>query len=185
MPDDEIQRLVDEQRLADAAGARARERWLRQQDSEEATLAGVLVALGEREAEVMLRTVGGRVHRGVIGGVGQDFCRLRTRSGEDVLVALRAVVTVRPVAARGDHAVRAGPGAGGAPVDDLSLGEALGRIAPERPEVAVGCVDGGPPLVGRVRSVGRDVLTLQPDGEPPTPCHVALLAVADVTVRLG
>ena len=185
MPDDEIQRVVDEQRAADAAGARARERWLRQQDSEEATLTSVLIALGERDAEVTLRTAGGQTHRGVIAGVGHDFCRLRTRSGEDTLVALCALATVHPVAAHGVHGDRGSPGVGGAPVDDLSLAEALARIAPERPEVTVRCADGGPPLVGRLRSVGRDVLTLRLDGEPPTPCHVALPAVVDVTVRLG
>ncbi len=37
-------------------------------------------------------------------------------------------------------------------------------------------------LAGELRSVGRDVLTMRLDGEPPAPAYVAIAAVAELSL---
>lgn len=175
----DVRRLLDSQRAHEAADARSRERWLRQQSAEEATLTGVLVAAAERDMRVALRTVTGRSRQGSIVGVGVDFVRVRVDHGPDVLVALTAIAVVTPLGS-----VEPISSAGGRTAD-LTLAEALGRVAPEHPAVTVWCSDGGSPIVGTLRSVGRDVVVVNVDGEQATHCHVALPAVVEVTVTPG
>src|SRR4051794_39148118 len=82
-------------RVADAARSRTRERWLRQQATEGARLAGVALDLAERRVPVIVRTLAGRAHRGVLAAVGVDFWVLATNAGHPCLIALAAVGGVR------------------------------------------------------------------------------------------
>lgn len=167
------------ERRADAAIAeRRRAWWLRQQADQAATLAGVLLALAEREATVVVTTTIGRRHRGVVEAVGADVVALRTDRGR-VLVALAAVTTVRgdptarPVPAGDDRAVDAG----------VTLAGLLSDALEDRPAVTV-AVHGEPPVAGVLVAVGRDVVTVSPWGAAAGPV-VALHAVSDVEFNVS
>jgi hypothetical protein len=158
----------------EAAGARARERWLRRAADEGATFAGVLLDLAERGSPVIVAGRAGRRHRGVIRAVGVDFCGLRGRDRGDVLLSFAGIAAVRPEA-------RSVPAPGDRPVDvDVGLGEALAAVAEERPRVLVVTMADADGLAGELRSVGRDVLVLRLDGPTRPTAYVPLASVAEV-----
>ena len=169
-------------RAADeAAAARSRERWLRQQAAEDARFAGVLVDLAERALPVTVATTAGPVVRGRLAAVASDFVAVvpsgEGAGGRATLVQLGAVAWVRPEPGRrgGEAAAeRAAPGQG-------TLAAALARLADDRPRVTV-TTAGGAALTGELRSVGADVVTLRMDGRPPPTAYLPLAAVAVVTV---
>lgn len=169
---DPFTELADEAAAADAAGERARTRWLRQQAAEEATLAGTLLDLAESGATAAVQTASGRVHRGHVSRVGADFVAV-----DDTWIRFASIVTIRPSGRHRD---------GGAPraaVHATRFNEALGERAPERPSVVVGTAT-GEALRGTLVAVGVDVLTLTlaPDGDARDGvCVVPLGAVADAT----
>jgi hypothetical protein len=92
--DTRIDRWVAEGRVDEAARRRARERWLRHQAEEDATVAGVLADVAERGAPVTVHARGGRRHRGEVRALGRDFVAIRSATA-DVVVALAAVTSVR------------------------------------------------------------------------------------------
>lgn len=165
---DELLRLLDEARADERSGARARERQLRQVAEEGAQLDGTLLDLAEHGTGVTLRTTSGRSHHGPIQLVGADFCVV----GE-AWVARRAITTIRP-----DPAHRHEAAVGDRSTLDLLLVEALGRIAPERPRVAL-VLDGGDLVAGELRSVGADVVTLRLDGDQGA-SYVSASAIVEV-----
>jgi len=171
-----LERWVAELRSDDAAASRARERWLLVQAEESSTFAGVLLDLGEQQATVVIESRGGRHHRGTIVAVAHDFCGLRTPSGREILLSYAGIGSVRAdrrsSAPTGDRAASL----------DATFDEALATLAEERPRVLVVTLAGSEGLAGELRSVGRDVLTLRLDGDPPTPAYVAIAAVAEVTL---
>jgi hypothetical protein len=145
-----------ERRAGDAAAARSRERWLRQQAAESATLAGALVDLAERGADAAI-LVGPRTVAGRLVGVGADSCMVAERGGGATIVALAHISAVR-VAGR-----RSGPGeATGdrAPAGEWRLFDALASFAAERAPVRVG-LRSGEVVSGEVLAVGEDVVTLR------------------------
>ena len=169
--------LLDEERGRAAAAERARTRHLREQAGEEGTLVGTLLDLSEQGSVVTLRVSGGRRHQGVIAGVGADYCALRTPAGPPVYVALAAIGTVRPApGASGGDLGRRERGA------DRTLAEALGRLAPERPRVALQLAADADPVRGELRTVGRDVAEVRMDGPGRPRCYVRLAAVHEVVV---
>ncbi|HEX9993898.1 MAG TPA: hypothetical protein VGB14_13295 [Acidimicrobiales bacterium] len=173
-----LERWAAEARVTEAASARARERWLRQQAGEDATVVGTLVDLAEREATVVVRTREGRRHRGRVTAVAADFVVVAPDTGGVVLVAARSLATFS----------EAGPGggrpAGGdrPPAVDVTLAVALAGLAAERPAVAVVAAGVGEPVRGDLVGVGVDLLTVRPDGAPRSPVHVPVAAVAEVAV---
>src|SRR4051794_3510155 len=102
------QALLDESTAGEQASARGRERWLRRQATEGATLVGTLLDLAESAAPVAVWTAPERRVDGVLVGVGPDVVVLRDR-GDHVAVRTAAVTVVRPgpgqraVAATGDR----------------------------------------------------------------------------------
>jgi hypothetical protein len=174
-----LDRWAADLRSDDAAAAKARERWLLVQAEESSTFAGVLVDLAEQTATVVIEGRAGRRHRGVIVAVAQDFCALRTTHGREVLLSYQGVASVRPerrsTAPTGDRALHL----------EASLDEALATLAESRPRVLVMTLAGASGLAGELRSVGRDVLTLRLDGEPPAPTYVAVNAIAEVSLVDG
>ena len=163
--------LLDDARTAEDRRARRSERLLRTAAEESATLAGSLLDLAERGAPVRIATASKRRHVGRIQLVGLDFLVVG-----DAWIALAAVATVGVVeggaTATGDR-----------PGTDLLLIEALARVAPERPQLAV-VTRGGEVAAGRLLAVGADVLTLRLDGDGGT-AYVPAAAVLEVLFRPG
>lgn len=181
MPErDPLVELLDEGRAGAGRVARARERALRQAAEEEASLAGTLVDLAERGSRVVVRTETGRAHAGVVEGVGGDYCVVRSDTGVAVHLRLTALTTVRPspgerhVPASGDRVVAAGS----------LLVEALGRVVHQRPDVAL-VTRGGDVVVGTLRAVGADVVTVWPGPGTGTegPCYVAADAITEALIE--
>jgi hypothetical protein len=166
---DELERLIDEVQRADAVRDRQRERWLRQIEEEGATLAGALLDLTEQGSTVTVDTSDGS-YRGRLRMVGQDFCVLAGDAGE-VWLALDAVAAVRP-----HPAERHGAATGSRPPTDLRLGEALSHLVAERPRVSV-VLGGGRRTTGVLRGVGRDVMSLELDGDEAAVAYVSLGSV--------
>ena len=65
---------------------------------------------------------------------------------------------------------------------EATFGEALATVAADRPRVLVVTLAGADGLAGELRSVGRDVLTLRLDGDPPSPVYIATSAVAELSL---
>ena len=170
-------RWAADARVDEAGRARARARWLRRQAEEEATFAGVVVDLAEREAVVLVRTTSGRRHRGVVAVVGADFLLLRAEPPRWLLLPFGAVTTVRGI----DEAGR--PAAGRRePTVDLLLGEALDAMASDRTRVAVVAAGDPDPVSGELEAVGDDVLTVRLDAQTPNRAYVRIALVTEIGV---
>jgi hypothetical protein len=198
---DDLERWAADARAREAAGARVRERWLRAQAEEGANLAGLLLGLAERREAVLVTTAPGGRHRGVVTGVGVDFVALEAPGGAITLVALGALATVKVVAdegrATGGRAAAGGrPGRGrggavtggaatgdGSGLDRLTFGvrlvDVLGQAAGQRPRISVQA--GATSVVGDLRAMGDDVLTLRGDGAAGL-VYVSLASVSEVSV---
>jgi hypothetical protein len=171
----ELTRWAATARVEEAVAARSRERWLRRQAEEEATLAGVLCDLAERRIPVVVQTSSGRRHRGTVGAVGRDFCVLVVGDGRELLVALAAVSVLRPEpGARppiGDRALTV----------ELGLLDALTHLCGERARV-VAVTSAGETLAGEIRSVGQDVVALALDGHRAPTAYLPAQAIAEVSL---
>lgn len=175
-----LRRLVEDERARYAATDRGVTRRLREQAAEESTIAGTLLDLAEAGVGVGVRTTSGRLHQGVVRGVGGDFCALRLGSGRWLYVAAEAVASVRVEAGVGDG----DPGTRH-DVLDRRLEEVLALLAPERPRVMVWSGTDPDPVVGELRAVGIDLVTVRLDGPRRAACHVRLGAVSEVAVDVG
>lgn len=170
----DLVRWLADARVDAAAASRARGRWLRQQLEEEATLAGVLLDLAERAATVVVATAGGRRHRGYVAAVANDFCVMRNAHSTDVLLALGAITTLQPL---DDPSVIAG----GRPAAlDMELVDALAALLVDRPRLLLVAFD-GTGVSGELRSVGRDLVVMRPDGERRS-TYLPVGNVAEVTI---
>jgi len=172
-----LERLVAEAAAAEAVRERVHERTLRTVAEAEATFLGVAVDLAEAGVPVVVRTVGGRSHRGRVLAVGRDFLVLRDEARPPVLLAVASVTSMRPDPA-GPVAGRDAAGGRPAPLD-VSLAALLSRLGAERPRVQV-VAGGDDPLTGELRSTGTDVVTLRLDGDRRPVVHVRLGAVHEV-----
>lgn len=142
----DLSRQLAEWSAAEAAGQRARERSLRQQLLESATVAGLLVDMAEWGENVAVTLRGGAGTRtGVIRAVGADFFLI-----DRTFVPFSAVAVVR-------HGTAIS--AGRTPSHRLTLVSALARLAEDRPRVSV-AVDGGDVVVDELQAASDEVLTL-------------------------
>lgn len=175
---DRLVELLDEGRAGEGLAARARQRTLRRAAEESAGLAGTLVDLAERGSGVAVRTDSGRTHHGVVLAVGTDYCLVESDSGAEVHLRLSAIATVRP------HPGERHPPATGerGPALDMALVEVLGRVAEERRRVTL-VTRGGDVVAGPLRAVGRDVVSVNPDGGGREPCYVAASAITEAFVE--
>lgn len=147
--------LLDEAKADAQMQARIRERWLRRQAAESATLVGTLLDLAESGVGVSISSMGGRRHDGTIVGLGTDVVVLADR-GEHVAVRLSAVTLVRP------HPGSAtGLASGDRPAAlDLGFIELLARVVDDEPEVAIAFVI-GETAAGTLLAVGIDIVSLR------------------------
>jgi len=177
---DDLERWAAGARAQEAAEARVRERWLRQAAEEEATFAGLLVDLAEDGRGVSVTTAAGGRHHGPIVAVGTDFVAIGGPEGRLTLVSTSAVAEVRPAA--GVRRQRAATGREDATGNalEVTLAEVLAQAVANRPRVAV--VLGTVTVVGQLRAVGTDVLTVRTDGEPGGLTYVTLASVSEVSL---
>ena len=167
-------RLVAEQRAEDAAKARIRERALRTSATTDATLAGIVVDLAEREETVSVRTTAGRSVTGRVLAVARDAVAVEA-GPVTTYIPLGAIAVVRSPAGRVEPS-------GSRSLPQVSLAALLAALAPERPTVAV-AVEGDPTLWrGELRAVGADTLTLRVAGDPPTTAYIPLDQLSELTV---
>ena len=174
---DDIERWVADARAEEAAGERVRERWLRQQAEEAGTFAGVLVDLAEGVATVAVTVTSGRRHLGRIVAVGADFVALRGENGRLVLLALAAVARVRP-APPGRRVAGEAREVTGAP-PDVTLADVLAQAVDGRPRLSVHLA--GDSLVGELRAVGADVLSVSVDGQTSGLAYARLASVSEIS----
>lgn len=174
---DDIERWVADARAEEAAGERVRERWLRQQAEEEATFAGVLVDLAERQAVVTVTGVSGRRHQGRVAAVGADFVALRADSGRLTLLALASVARVR--LAPLDRRVSGSPRQGNEGSSEVTLAEVLAQAVAHRPRLSVHF--GADHLLGELRAVGADVVSISVDGQSAGLTYARLASVSEIS----
>jgi hypothetical protein len=177
--DDPFVDLVDEARHGEAVRSRTRRRWLDQQRVDEGSVVGTLLDLADQAGTVVVRTASGRVHHGWIGEVGEDHCLLETTSCVTVIVALAALASVRP-----RHLDGREPAVGDRrPATGRTLRDQLQRLAWSRPRVVLATRGVSEAVRGVLVAVGRDVVTLELDGDGP--CFVPVASVAEVAVVDG
>jgi hypothetical protein len=168
-----------DERAASAARSRTRRRWLSRQATETATLAGVLLDLSERRADVTIDTVGSR-HRGRLVAVATELCVLRTADGGAALVALPAVTHLTTGSTGSNGSITSitsiTPIGDRTPPLELDLAYALTALAADRPAVCLELL-GGNRVAGTLHSVGTDLVSVQVDGPPPETALIALDAV--------
>jgi len=174
----DLARWAGDDRATTAATSRVRERWLRQQATEDARFAGVLLDLSERGMGVAVGAVSGRTLRGRIAAVAGDFCLVRHDGGQATLLGFDAMVSVRP-----DPGHRVGDAAADrSPAMTALLVDVLAGLAAERPRVRLPVAGGAEPVVGELRAVGADVVTVRLDGESAATVYLRLAAVGEVTL---
>jgi hypothetical protein len=172
-----LARWSAEARADDAAAARARERWLRQQATEAATMAGVLVDTAERGTAVTIHVDSDRTHRGALTTVGHDVVALTSERSAAVFVAIGAITAVAVDERSGE------PTGTRQPVSDLHLGDVFAELAAGRAPVVVN-VRGGAMWSGSVTAAGVDVVTIRPHaGDRVAAVHLQIAAVVDVICR--
>jgi hypothetical protein len=171
----DLARWMGDERIESAARSRARERWLRQQQAEEARFAGVALDLAERQAPVLIRTTAGNHYNGTIVGVGGDFIAVRGKARQVALLRLDAVATLRP-----EKATQPATGDRPGPVI-ISLTDTLVAMAADRPRLRL-VVGPGDGVSGELVAAGLDVLTLRLDASPPVNVYVQLSAITECTV---
>jgi hypothetical protein len=160
---DELNRWVADAQVDQAVAQRRRTAWLRRQAGEDATLAGVLRELGERGRPVMVHTLTGRRHRGLIATVGDDVMVLETVGGSRVIIVLDAIISVR-AHGEGTPVTDEGTAVPGHPTGGATLASSLAGLAVERSPVVV-TARNGDTTTGAVVAVGRDMLTLHLEGD--------------------
>ena len=173
------ERLLDEARSDDLARARARERSLRRQATEAATLLGSLLDLAESGTTLSITVLGGRRHDGTLVGVGHDVVVLVERE-QHVAIRVDAITVARPapgsraVAAAGDRSASL----------DLGFVELVARVVDEQPDVAAALVT-GETLAGSLVAVGADVFTLRVAAGADGLAYCPSVAVSSMRFRSG
>ncbi len=156
LPDDAAARFLWDARNSEAARARAREHWIRQQAREGATFEGILLALSERGGPVMVWTADGGRATGTVLGVSAELVLLATRESDRTWFIRESLAGVAPLSEDFDAGVASDDRG---PTSGTTLGGLLAGLAEERSAVTVRC--GGREVSGRLVGAGADVLTLR------------------------
>jgi hypothetical protein len=165
-------RWLADARIEEAARARSRQRWLRQQAEEGATFAGVLLTLAEAAAVVTVVLADGFAVEGTVVAVAGDYLTLTEPDRSTTYVALAAIAAVQP----NDEGPRAASDARRVR-SDHRLWQVVADAAGDRPLVTVRTV--GASVTGVLTGVGADVLSVAGE-RPSTP--VAYLPAGSVSL---
>lgn len=155
---------LDDQIVAASAAARSRRRWRNQLASESSTMAGVLLALAEREDTVTLRCGPWR-HRGRLRSVTTALCIVELAGAG---LALIPTATITVVEGAGNVADERLP----APGPDLP--SVLAQLAAERCAVRLLLADGSE-VAGILMGLGKDAAVMR---LPSSVATVRLAALA-------
>jgi hypothetical protein len=180
-PEQAILRGMAEARVDDAAAARSRAHWLARQAEDEATLLGALCDLAEQQLPVQVRVRGGHTLHGVIHAAGADALVLADAPGSGTVIRTAQVVLLQTEPGRPELPT---PRPRTTPVAGPDFVERLRDLAAERSAVVVRTTDGDV-IPGRLRAVGRDVVTVQPAGGAGSTALVALDTIAAVGRAAG
>lgn len=156
LPDDAAARFLWDARNSEAARARAREHWIRQQAREGATFEGILLALSERAGPVMLWTTDGGRAAGTVVGVSAEIVELAGEEAARTWLVRASLAGVSPLSEGFDAGVASDDRG---PTSSTTLPGLLADLAEERSVVTVRC--GGRELSGRLDGAGTDVITLR------------------------
>jgi hypothetical protein len=154
-------RWAAQERVAEAAGMRSKERSLRDQAAGEATWSGLMVELAESQGEVELN-LGSRRVVGRVVGMGRDFCVVEQRGRRTVLIPIERIVAVwkeRPTTGSRYPAL------------DLSFEAALAGLADERSPVCLHVARGNQ-ISGELIGCGADLVTLRTEPTARRTVHV-------------
>jgi len=170
----DLARLLADERAADAARSRARERGLRTSALTDATLVGVLLDAAERGDRLSVRTVFGRVLSGHVTVVAQDGIVLEGSLGTSYL-RLDGIASFRHPGLRSVTE----PTGDRRPPRMASLAALFADLAVDRPRVAVAVTGENGLVTGELRAAGADVVTISAiDG----PVYIAARHVSELTV---
>lgn len=178
VPDDAFLSLEDDARHAAEVAARSERHQRLQRASEVATWMGTLEDLAERRLAVVVHLAGSRKVRGSLIAAEPDLVALQSEVGQLVVVRAAAVRVLRP-----QHGVVAAVATGDRRrVAGRRFVEVLQELTEDRVRVLLGLADLGEPVVGRLRALGDDVVTVALESTPRGLAYLPLAAVQDVTV---
>jgi hypothetical protein len=190
--DDALARFAADVRAEGAVDARRRERWLRHQAAEEASLVATCWNLAEVGAVVSVTLRSGRARTGSLRVIGADFVVMVDPAGREHLMPLAAVTALGPLGPEGERAgTAARERAEGEPTGrprraGARLAEVLAALAGDRALVRLHADGLARPVVGELHSVGRDVLVVDGDarhgGDTPARLYVRLSSVAELSL---
>lgn len=172
-PFDHLDKLVDDARTALSREQRSESRWDSRINEEGATWSGWLVDAAENQVNVTLRTVVGLL-RGTITHVGQNAVQLQ-EGRATTAVAMDAIFA----GSTGDSRV-CPQAASDRSSGEFSLSDVLAKARDDRSDISVELVDGGEKILGRVRSLGFDVVSVGETNQPATQVRISAIAVIRV-----
>ncbi len=168
-----------DQRVAEAARQRTRERSLRTAAVGSASFVGVLTDLAERRTDITA-TTSGHTWRGTLVGVGADFVVMEDHKGGAILLSTASVTGVTT----GHSALRSSDPSGDRPAPlSVRLVDALAILATERNPVALSTGPGAL-IRGDLVAVGVDIVTIQADRSDPRRGGLTYLPVASLQACL-
>lgn len=178
----DFRQLVGDARSRDAVRARMRERGLRAAASADATLAGVLMDLAERDEDLAVRTASGRTAAGRVVLVAADAIAVRTVAGLVTYVPLTAVTSVRRRPGDRAHPGEDEPGGDRLAPAGTTFATLVADLALDRCRVAMAVAGEGALVIGELRAAGTDVVAVRVDADPPVVAYVALASLSEVTI---
>jgi hypothetical protein len=170
-----LERWLGELRADEAAAARRREGWLRRQEAEATTLAGLLRDFAEHATTVVVRTITGARHIGQVTTVAADFAAITT-SANTVLLRERAIASI--AAEPGSHAPM--PSGDRQPLDRY-FDDVVAALAGDNPRVVATYASGGV-VSGELREVGSDVLGIATSAPTSRLTYVPLSALLELSL---
>ncbi|MFP3907602.1 MAG: hypothetical protein ACLFWR_11275 [Acidimicrobiales bacterium] len=156
--DVDLDEWADRARVDTAGQLRRREAWLRRQAAEDASVVGVLITHAERGSTVSVTTCSGNRYVGRVRGAGWELVTVEV-TGALGFIRLDSIETFR--AHHGDGAETPDPVGHRGGADPISMGEVLGLVVADRPEVTL-VSRSGRQLAGELVAVGRDVVMVRP-----------------------
>lgn len=178
VPDEAFLSLEDDARHAAEVAARSERHQRLQRASELATWVGTLEDLAERRLPVVLQLAGSRRVRGSLVAAEPDLVALRSEAGQLVVVRAAAVRVLRP-----QHGVAATIATGDRQrVAGRRFVEVLQQLTEDRARVLLGLDGVDEPVVGHLRALGEDVVTVELDPTPRDLAYLPVGAVQDVTI---
>lgn len=154
--DDELGRLADDARRAEATRSRRQRSDRSVAASLSATFAGTLVELLETQTTTAIATRSGSNIRGTIVALGVDLAVVDAAGGTRTIVRVSAIEGLRETGHGHDRATRDEP-------SGPSWGDLLDELAQDHDRLAITLASGNK-VMGAVERVGLDQLVLRLDG---------------------